>query len=210
MSVSCVDKAGFSLFIKGGVCVIRSSKSNIIGRIPLVRGLYHVGGILTSSPTPVANSASKLMMISELHRKMGHINHEDLCRMVKEGMVTGIELDIDSKPEFCESCIKAKADRKPFPKKSDTVYKSCGDKVVTDLWGPARVESLGRKKYYYLFKDLASREEKVYFLRAKSEAFANYQKYEAWLLVQRSARIKIFGCDRAAELTVHDSPASTA
>ena len=31
MSVSCVDKAGFSLLIKGGACVICSSKSNIIG-----------------------------------------------------------------------------------------------------------------------------------------------------------------------------------
>jgi hypothetical protein len=161
MSVSCVDKAGFSLFIKGGVCVVCSSKSNIIRHIPLVRGLYHVGGILTSSSTPVANSALKLMIISELHHRMGHINHKDLHRMVKEGMVTVIKLDIDLKPEFCKPCIKAKADWKLFPKKSDTVYKSCSDKVVIDLWGPARVESLGGKKCYYLFKDLASREEKV-------------------------------------------------
>jgi hypothetical protein len=146
--------------------------------------------------------------------------------MVKEGMVTGIEVDLDSKPEFCEVCVKAKADRKPFPKKSETVYTKYGEKVVSDLWGPARVESLGGKKYYFLFKDLASREEKVYFLKAKSEAFLDYKKYEAWALVQRSARIKIFGCDRAGELTskefnthlenagtvrhltVHDSPAS--
>ena len=60
--------------------------------------------------------------------------------MVKEGMVTGIELDIDSKPEFCKPCIKVKADQKLFPKKSDIVYKLCGNKGVTDLWGPARVK----------------------------------------------------------------------
>lgn len=57
---------------------------------------------------------------------MGHINHDDLREMVKEGLVTGIELDFDSKPEFCETCIKAKATRKPFPKKSTTEYKAYG------------------------------------------------------------------------------------
>jgi hypothetical protein len=226
MSVSCVDKAGFSLYIKGGGCIIRSANSNIIGRIPLVRGLNRVGGVFNPLPTPVANLASKLMSISELHRKMGHINHDDLRRMVKEGMVKGVELDYNSKPEFCEACIKAKADRKPFPKESKTVYEKYGDKVVGDLWGPARVESLGGKKYYFLLQDLSSHEEKVYFERAKSEALNDYKKYKVWASVQCGMQIKIFGCDRSGEfmskeftnhlenagtirhLTVHDSPAS--
>jgi len=38
MSVSCVNQAGFSLCIKNGACIIHSSKSNIIGHIPLVWG----------------------------------------------------------------------------------------------------------------------------------------------------------------------------
>jgi hypothetical protein len=226
MSVSYVNKAEFSLFIKSSRCVIQSLKLNIIGCIPLIWGLYYASGTLTSSSTPVVNSASKLMLISELHHRMGHINHKGLCRMVKEGMVTGIKLDFDSKPEFCEPCIKAKADQKPFLKKSDAVYKAYGDKVIADLWGPARVESLEEKKYYFLFKLLNSQEEKVYFLQAKSDAFTHYKKYKAWALVQYSAQIKIFGCDCAGELmskefnnhlenagtvchlTIHDSLAS--
>jgi len=68
---------------------------------------------------------------------MGHINHDDLCKMVKEEMLTGIDVDLDSKPEFCEACVKTKADQKPFPKKSKMVYTKYGKKVVTDLWGPA-------------------------------------------------------------------------
>ena len=34
ISVSCVDRAGFSLFIKGGMCIMHGPKLNIIGRIP--------------------------------------------------------------------------------------------------------------------------------------------------------------------------------
>jgi hypothetical protein len=49
---------------------------------------------------------------------MGHVNHDDLKKMVKEGHVTGIELDMDSKLELCQTCLKAKATCKPFPRHS--------------------------------------------------------------------------------------------
>jgi hypothetical protein len=146
--------------------------------------------------------------------------------MVEKGMVTGINLDLLSKPEFCEPCIKAKATRKSFPKESKTEYKAYGDKVVADVWGPAPVKSIGGKEYYLLFQDLFSHEERIYFIKQKSEVFEHYKKYEAWLKVQRNGRVGILGCDRGGEFTsqkftenlenagtirhlnVHDSPAS--
>ena len=97
---------------------------------------------------------------------------------------------------------------------------------MSDVWGPAAVQSIGGKRYYALFQDLHSHEELVYFLKQKSETFAHYKKYEAWVKVQRESQIRIFGCDRGGEfmsnkftehlenagtvcyLTVHDSPAS--
>lgn len=71
-------------------------------------------------------------------------------------MVTRINLDLSSKPEFCEPCIKAKATCKSYPKESKTEYKAYNDKVVTDVWGPAPVKSIGGKEYYLLFQDLFS------------------------------------------------------
>ena len=115
---------------------------------------------------------------------MGHVNHEDLQRMVEKGMVTGVNLDLSSKPDFCKTCVKAKATCKPFPKESKTEYKSYGDKVVADVWGPAPVKSIGGKEYYLLFQDLFSHEERIYFLKQKSDVFEHYKKYEAWVKVQ--------------------------
>ena len=141
-------------------------------------------------------------------------------------MITGINLDMLSKTEFCESCMKAKVTRKSFPKESKSNYESYGDKVVSDVWGLAPVKSLGGKHYYLLFKDLFSHEERVYFLTQKAEVFDHYRKFEAWVKVQRRGRIAILGSDRGGEftstefnthlenagtvrhLTVHDSPAS--
>ena len=227
ISVSCVDRAGFSLLIRGGICEIKTTASNIIGRIPQVRGLYRISDNKSPSrPLHTANVADKQISINELHQRMGHVNHEDLRRMVEKGMITGISLDMSSKAEFCESCIKAKAARKPFLKESKSKYFSYGEKVVSDVWGPAPIKSLGGKHYYLLFMDLFSHEERIYFLAHKSEVFDHYKKYEAWVNVQRGGKIAIFRCDRGGEymssifsvhlenagtvrhLTTHDSPSS--
>jgi GAG-pre-integrase domain len=88
------------------------------------------------------------MSISELHQKMGHVNHDDLWKMVHDGMVTGVKLNLDSKPEFCEACIKAKAHCKPFSKKSEMMYRNYGDTIVADTWGPVPVKFLGHKKNF--------------------------------------------------------------
>jgi hypothetical protein len=228
ISVSCIDRAGFALHIENCICSISTPTSRIIGRIPLIRGLYRVPqGPMLPPRSHVATLATRLMSITELHQKMGHINHEDLRCMVRDRTVTGIELDPDSKPEFCSTCVQAKAARKPFPKKSSTERATrYGEKVVSDLWGPSPVKSMGGKYYSICFQDESTHEEKIYFTVKKSEAFDYYKKYEAWVKVQRKARIETLGTDRGGEftseefnthlenagtvrhLTVHDSPPS--
>ena len=219
ISVSCVDRAGFSLLIKGGICEIRTAVSIIIGRIPQTRGLYRVSDSkIPSRPTHSANVAERQISINELHRQMGHVNHKDLRRMVEKGMITGINLDMSSKAEFCKSCMKVKATHKPFPKESKTKYKTYSDKVVSDVWGPAPVKSLGGKSYYLLFKNLFSHKERIYFIKQKAEVFNHYKKFEAWVKVQQHGQIAILGSDRGGEYmsneftthlenagTVHDS-----
>jgi len=100
--------------------------------------------------------------------------------MVKEGTVTGIDLDMDSKPELCHRCIEAKATCIPFPKMSTSNRaKKYGDKIVADLWGPADTASIKGRKYYLAFQDVYSHETRVYFLPRKSDAFENYKFEEA-------------------------------
>jgi hypothetical protein len=230
ISVGTIDRKGFSVNMEDGICTIRTPKPErrTIGQIPLVNGLYRVSIATNGSPgSDLALAVSGKMSINELHRKMGHINHDDLRRMVKEGSITGMDLDTDSKPEFCPGCIEGKAPRRPFPKLSASDRaKRYGDKVVSDLWGPTETASLKGKKYYILFQDEYTHEQRIYFLHKKSEAFQAYKVYEAWVKMQRDGKIKILGTDRGGEftgaafkahleqagtarhLTVHDSPQS--
>jgi hypothetical protein len=100
MLVGIMDQNEYDLRIKEGRCVIQSPKSNVIGQIPLICGLYHVTTPSTGHTSAVASATPEKMSISELHQKMGHVNHE-LRKMVHDGMVTGVKVDLNSKPEFC-------------------------------------------------------------------------------------------------------------
>jgi len=158
---------------------------------------------------------------------MGHVNHEDLRKMVRDGRVTGVELDMNSKPDFLRYVYQSQGATKPFPKQSSkdkiTAY---GSKVSSDVWGPAQVQSLGGSNYSNAYIDHHSHEERVYFMKYKSETFDRYKKYEAWARVQRNAVIKSSGATEEVSsrarsstitlrepvplrhLTVHDSPQS--
>ena len=48
------------------------------------------------------------MSISEAHHKFGHIAHTAIQYAVTQNLITGVDLDLDSKPKFCEPCAKAK------------------------------------------------------------------------------------------------------
>lgn len=115
------------------------------------------------------------MNINELHHKLGHLKFRTLHKMVIKGAISGINLDPKLTPEFCTSCVQGKAHQQPFPKESKSIYE---EKIVTDLWGPAQVMSLGRHKLCQFYHDIAMGEDKADFLYTKAEALEKYQQYK--------------------------------
>jgi hypothetical protein len=55
----------------------------------------------------------------EAHRKLGHIACTAIKHMVTTGMITGIEIDLNSNEKFCEACAKAKAISERIQDKSE-------------------------------------------------------------------------------------------
>ncbi|KAF9810048.1 hypothetical protein IEO21_07130 [Rhodonia placenta] len=55
-----------------------------------------------------------------------------------------------------------------------------GEKIHSDLWGAARIATLGARKYYISFTDDKTRYSALYLLRLKSEAFDAFKAFEAW------------------------------
>jgi hypothetical protein len=87
-----MDKKGYQINFDDRICTIRTLKPNCrtIGLIPQTNGLYHVSIAPqgTTDGPEEALAASGKITISELHWRMGHVNHEDLLKMVKEKTIT--------------------------------------------------------------------------------------------------------------------------
>ena len=129
ISISRLDKAGYSITFYKGMCTIKDSKSRTIATIPHSDGLYKIAASKSSNKTETANAASGKMSISEAHRKLGHISYSAVKHAISSGFITGIDLDMDSKPTFCEACAKAKSAHQPFPKESETRATKFGERV---------------------------------------------------------------------------------
>ncbi|KAF9545222.1 hypothetical protein CPC08DRAFT_649418, partial [Agrocybe pediades] len=86
------------------------------------------------------------LTLDQFHRRMGHISPEVARRLVDKQFVTGVRLETtpSGDPFFCESCVYAKATRKPVAKEREGDRATqFGGEVHSDVWGPAPVESTG-------------------------------------------------------------------
>ena len=224
ISVGQLDDAKCSATFSGGMCTIRNPSGRTMATIPCANGLYRV---TAPEDPPTVNYASIAMVkltISEAHWKLGHIAPSAIKYMIAKGHITGIQLDPESKPEFCEACAKAKAAQQPFPKESETRATKYRERIHWDLWGPASVRSLSGNSYVAARIDDATRKTVLYFQVKKSQTIDSYKHDEALIETQTGNRIKVACSDRGGEflsddltrhqdmrgtkreLTVHDSP----
>jgi hypothetical protein len=121
---------------------------------------------------------------------------------VKGNLVDGLTVDDDSpRLSQCEACVKAKMTTKPYPQEAQNRCEDPGELTHSDIWGPARVESLQKSKYSILFTDDATRHCKPDFLKSRDEAFQKIKDYVAWVECQYGYTPKIIRVDNAKELT---------
>jgi hypothetical protein len=132
ISVSQIVKVTKGITFKNNYAEITHPNSHIMVRIPESQGLYQ---LVTAKQTQndYASTAIVKINIMEAHHKLGHIACSVIKHMVKNGMISSLEIDLTSKEEFYEPCTKAKATCKPFPKESSTRATRFGEHVHWDL-----------------------------------------------------------------------------
>ena len=107
LSISRLNKAGFSVTFKKSMWTIRNPKGKTIATIPHSDVLYKLTARQSSNKSSTANVASAKISISEAHKKLGHIAHSAIRHAIVNKLITRINLDMNSKVKFCEACAKA-------------------------------------------------------------------------------------------------------
>ena len=224
ISISRLNRAGYSATFNKGMCTIRNPQSKTIAIIPHSDGLHKIVTTKQAAKSDTANAATGKMSISNAHRKLRHISCLAIKHAVTKGLIEGIDLDLNSKPDFCEACAKAKFVCQPFPKESEIRAERSGERMHWDLWGPASVKILNGNHYVAACINNATRQTKLYFQSKKTQTFDSYEKDEAYIETQMGSHIKPSHANWGGEFmlkelinhqdqkgtkhefTVHDSP----
>jgi hypothetical protein len=188
LSISRLDDAGLEAkFSHGKVEFVRRTDSLVMAMGSKIERLYPMAARARKQVQPeVRESVHAAVEASNQtwdawHRRMGHLAKSGLERLVREDLVEGLTVDNDSPPlSQCEACVKAKMTTKPYPQEAQNRREDPGELTHSDIWGPARVESLKKSKYAILFTDDATRHCKPDFLKCRDEAFEKIKEY-SWL-----------------------------
>ena len=186
-------KGGIINFLNGKV-TIRQPDRRVRIKGKLVHCVYPLDAH-TQSKDDIAKVATDSPGISwlELHCCYGHASIHGLRQMITGKVVEGLKVDPSSNLNFqCKACIAAKMSITPFPKYGATRAIKVGDITHSDLWGPARVESIGRNLYYIAFIDDYSHYVTIKFLNSKSEVTQKVKDYTEWIKMQSRHTVKAF------------------
>ncbi|CAH2019504.1 unnamed protein product, partial [Acanthoscelides obtectus] len=153
LSVAKITDKGFEVLFKKENALIYDSNGDIKVVADRSGDLYYAReGEAQNKSAFISTMNSKNVKL--WHRRLGHLNFQDLNSSLKKGRLGGINIEnMPNNGELnCEICIRGKMTRSPFPKKSDRESEML-EIVHTDVCGPMRVESHSKYKYFVEFID---------------------------------------------------------
>lgn len=123
------------------------------------------------------------------HQRLGHLNSQQLYKMVQHNRVSGVKLSPRNGESFCEGCVVGKMQRKPFKTVDHEQSSKKLELVHSDVCGPIHVDSIGGSKCFATFIDDYSHCVSVYFLKHKSEVLKKFQEFKSIVTNESGERI---------------------
>lgn len=195
LSVKKLTNNGFKVIFEKDVCSIIKEGAlkvyakclNNLYQLPTIDKVYTVTGLKHSENCQ-----------HTWHKRFGHRDIEAI-KQLENGLATGIEIKDCGIRETCESCMKGKMSRIPFPKESTTKTEEILDLIHTDVCGPMQTITPGKKRYILTVIDDYSRFTKVYFMESKDEAIKYIKQFCEYAKTQLKGKPKIIRSDRGRE-----------
>jgi transposase InsO family protein len=150
----------------------------------------------------VARSSSSKAEVETWHRRLGHLSTDTVVRMVKNGMVKGMEISGTATPTTpCEPCLKGKQTRAEIQKTTETRADTVLGRVFSDVCGKLATRSHRGFEYFVTFTDDKSRKVFVAGLHQKSEVARHLKAFIARTEVETGHRLKVLRSDGGGEYT---------
>ncbi|MCO5605635.1 hypothetical protein L7F22_059818 [Adiantum nelumboides] len=170
-------------FNKDG-CYVKNDKGKVVAHGEKNGRLFKLKMNATHNANFSSHSSSSFLIL--WHKRLGHIIHQSIMHLRKEGLVEGLPtFQVHEEPNLCPSCQFGKQQRRRF-NKSTYRAKQPLELIHSDVWGPSQTTSMGGAHYFLTFVDDLSRKVWVYFLKNKSEVFSYFKQFKA--MVEKECR----------------------
>ena len=186
MSIAKMEKAGMEIHFKNGSAHI-SWKNKVLYVAKRYGNTYQVE-VMVEEKQFAGMCAEDIKEI--WHNRMGHLNKQDMRKLVSKEMVTGV--DLKSKNDvlkMCEPCVFGKQSRKPFPARNEHRSNRPLELIHTDVCGPIEPVAWQGSKYFVTFIDDYTHFTVVYLLEKKSEVLDKFKQYAVMAETQFQSKI---------------------
>nr|GEY43727.1 retrovirus-related Pol polyprotein from transposon TNT 1-94 [Tanacetum cinerariifolium] len=143
--VGTLESKGFEVRAKDGVMKFISGVLVVMKGIRKINNTYHYKGIIVVGTIAAVTDGDRNSKTVKLwHMRLGHAGEKSLNLLIKQGLLKGVSF---CKLDLCKHCINGKTTRVKF---MITIHKTQGilDYVYSDVWGPLKTRSVGRRHYY--------------------------------------------------------------
>lgn len=144
-----------------------------------------------------------LESFKECRVAMVTLNKEMICHRIlghaSEGVLKRLQqIDVNNCNQFCDSCLRAKQTKLPFPISFSKTIKSF-DLIHVDIWGPYQNATINGEHYFLSIVDDYSRGVWVYLMRYKSEVGRLLTSFCNMTKTQFDTRVKRIRTDNGSE-----------
>lgn len=157
------------------------------------------------TPERANNAMSHLSnCIHRWHARFSHRDPNAIKELLKNDLVRELKIDDCSIKQICDSCVRGKMSRKPFPKKSLSYIKEPMDLIHIDLCGPMPIQTPEQRRYIMTLIDDYSHYTYVFLLRNKFQVIDVIKDFIQFSSTQFGRKPKAFRSDLGTEYVNQD------
>lgn len=197
LSVSRLEKAGFTVIFRQGE--VQFWSDDVLFAVGIrCQDLYEISFVLNVSEVNAVQGQATLAKNLLWHKRLGHLGMRNVCDLVKNKMVDGIDSSVTDFLGICEACVMGKHFRSPFGSRTTRAKRPLA-RVHTDVCGPITPMTWDGQRYFLTFIDDCTHFTVAYLIVSKDEVPQRFEEYKAMVEAGFGLKLARLRCDNGGE-----------